>query len=148
MKLTFAIIILFCSAHFPLNKTRVIQYRGDNYTTTFDVPLQFIGEYSGRKSGFLKLNADGTGVYKYDVFGIAPTSCERTEITFEWGMLTDKNGDLIKKKRDYGHSYPVLLKSTSSTSFQGCQTQVMMDYIMEKNNQLHISSSDDWKKVR
>jgi len=123
-----------------------IIYRGETYNTTIAVESRFIGTYKGRKTGYLELKKDGTGTYKYDVFGYAPASCKRQAITVEWGFLLDSLNNVIKRKRDYGYSYPILLKSTSSTSFQGCRTPVMMDYILDKNGMLMVSSSDDWKK--
>ncbi len=128
------------------NSTRIINYRGQNYTTTIAVDNKFIGTYKGRKTGYLQLNKDGTGVYKYDIFGLAPASCKRTPITFEWGFLVNDKGQQVKRKRDYGYSYPILLKATSETTFQGCRTPVMMDYILDKNGVLNVSSSDDWIK--
>ena len=125
---------------------RIISYRGDNYNTTISVENRFIGTYKGRKSGYLMLKADGTGTYKYDVFGMAPASCKRSPITFEWGFLVDSTNAVIKRIRSYGLSYPILLKSTSETTFQGCRTPVMMDYILDKKGVLNVSSSDDWKK--
>lgn len=127
-------------------KERIIMYKGEAYQTTIDVEVKFLGTYKGRKTGYLLLNADGTGTYKYDIFGPAPSTCKRGPITFNWGFLLDENGKVIKRKRNYGYSYPILLESTSSTSFQGCNTPVMMDYILDRNGTLHISSSDDWKK--
>lgn len=125
---------------------RIINYRGEDYNTTISVEDRFIGTYKGRKSGFLVLNKDGTGSYKYDIFGLAPASCKRGTIVIEWGFLIDNNGEPVKRKRDYGYSYPILLKSTSETTFQGCRTPVMMDYILDKKGVLNVSSSDDWKK--
>jgi len=125
---------------------RIISYRGEDYNTTISVEDRFIGPYKGRKSGYLILKRDGTGTYKYDVFGLAPASCKRMPITFEWGFILDSTNSVIKRKRDYGYSYPILLKSTSETTFQGCRTAVMMDYILDKKGVLNVSSSDDWKK--
>ncbi len=125
---------------------RIITYRGDEYKTTIEVVEKFIGTYKGRKSGYLVLNKDGTGAYKYDIFGFAPSSCKRQAIAIEWGFLVDSLNNVIIRKRDYGNSYPILLKSTSETTFQGCRTPVMMDYILDKNGVLNVSSSDDWKK--
>jgi hypothetical protein len=125
---------------------RIIIYRGEEYKTTISVAQNFIGTYKGRKAGYLELKSDGTGTYKYDIFGLAPASCKRTPITFEWGFLLDENNQIVKRKRDYGYSYPILFKSTSKTTFQGCRTDVMMDYIMDKKGVLNVSSSDDWKK--
>ena len=125
---------------------RIITYRGDDYKTTISVDNSFIGTYNGKKSGYLTLNSDGTGTYKYDVFGLAPTSCKRMAITLEWGFLVDSTKQIIKRKRAYGYSYPILFKSTSETTFQGCTSPVMMDYILDKEGVLNVSSSDDWKK--
>lgn len=129
------------------DKTRIIEYNGKEVTTTYDVPERFIGEYAGRKTGFLQLNADGTGIYKYDVFGFAPSSCKKGEITIQWGFLIEEDGKIVSFDREYGKSYPILMKSTGETQFQGCRTPVMLDFIMEyKNGQLGVSSSDDWIK--
>ena len=127
-------------------KDRIILYYGTEGATTFDVPETFIGIYEGRKTGYLKLNADGTGEYKYDIFGMAPPSCERKPIQFKWGFVIDEEGKIIKNKRDYGYSYPLLLESTGSNSFQGCRMPVMKDFILQRGEVLHVSSSDDWKK--
>jgi len=129
-----------------VNKERIIVYRGDDYKTTINVEARFIGTYKGKKTGFLELQKDGTGTYKYDIFGYAPSTCKRQAITIEWGFLLDSLNQQVKKKRDYGYSYPILLKSTSETSFQGCRMPVMMDYILDKKGVLNVSSSDDWKK--
>lgn len=127
---------------------RIITYKERAYTTTYNVPIAFIGVYKGRKTGYLKLNADGTGAYKYDIFGYAPASCQRKPIPFIWGIIVDKEGELLKNKRDYGHSYPILLQSTGSTSFQGCRTLVLKEFILDRGKTLHVSSSDDWQKMK
>jgi hypothetical protein len=127
---------------------RIIHYADTDYQTTYAVPEEFIGLYKGRKAGFLKLNADGTGEYKYDIFGYAPASCERKPIAFIWGFILDRDGKLSKNKRDYGFSYPILLKSTGVNSFQGCRTEVLKEYILTRGNTLHVSSSDDWQKEK
>lgn len=128
------------------NKNRVISYQGDSYNTTFDVPARFIGRYSGAKTGYLLLNSDGTGEYKYDIFGYAPPSCKKQTIPIEWGFILNEEGEPSRKKREYGYSYSVLFRSTGQTSFQGCRSEVMLDYILEKPDGIHVSSSDDWRK--
>ena len=129
------------------DKIRTIEYNGKAVKTTFEVPAKFIGNYTGGKTGFLKLNEDGTGIYKYDVFGFAPSSCKKDVIAIEWGFLLDEDGGVVIFDREYGKSYPILMKSTSETKYQGCRTPVMLDFIMEyKNGQLGVSSSDDWIK--
>lgn len=128
------------------SKERIIVYNGEEYKTTIDVGTRFLGTYKGRKTGYLQLNVDGTGIYKYDIFGPAPASCKREPITFKWGFVLDEHGKIVSRKRNYGSSYPILLESTSETSFQGCHTPVMMDYILDRGETLNVSSSDDWAK--
>jgi hypothetical protein len=148
MKLIFFTVLLYYLGLSPAtsDKDRVITYNDTEYQTTYTVPAEFIGVYKGRKAGFLKLNADGTGEYKYDIFGYAPASCERKPIAFIWGFILDKDGNLTKNERDYGFSYPILLQSTGVNSFQGCRTDVLKEFILNRGNTLHVSSSDDWQK--
>lgn len=129
------------------DKIRVITYEGQPIQTTYGVPTNFIGLYKGRKSGYLQLNEDGTGVYNYDIFGFAAASCKNQPIKMEWGFMVDENKAILKFKREYGYSYPILLKSTIETSFKGCRDNVLLDFILEyKDGSLGVSSSDDWKK--
>lgn len=151
MKLLFLTACIYFLGLLPSvmeEKDRVIIYGETEYRTTYAVPVEFIGLYKGRKSGFLKLNADGTGEYKYDIFGYARASCERKPIAFIWGFILDNDGNLFKNERDYGFSYPILLQSTGSNSFQGCRTEVLKEFILNKGNSLHVSSSDDWQKTK
>lgn len=128
-------------------KIRYITYRHKDVKTTFDVPDHFIGEYKGKKSGYLLMNRDGTGIYNYEIFGFAPSTCKKQPITVQWGLMLDENDQILKFEREYGYSYPILLKSTGATSFKGCREEVLLDFIMEyKDGTLGISSSDDWKK--
>ena len=121
----FAICLNFTGIFSSVNdKDRAITYNGTNYHTTYAVPTEFIGVYEGRKTGFLKLNANGTGEYKYDILGYAPASCERKPIAFIWGFILDKKGEIIKNERDYGFSYPILLQSTVANSFQVKANQI------------------------
>lgn len=146
MKLT--ILFSFLSVLFINNdKVRIIKYEGQDINTTYDVASKFIGEYKGRKTGYLLINEDGTGLYKYDMFGFAPASCKNQPIQIEWGFMIDKNGEILKFNREYGFSYPVLLQSVGETSFKGCRDEVLLDFILEyKDGSLGVSSSDDWKK--
>lgn len=144
--LLFSVIV--CLWVSPANdKIRYITYRNQEVKTTFDTSAKFIGEYKGKKSGYLILNEDGSGIYNYDIFGFAPESCKKQPITVEWGFMLDENDKILKFEREYGYSYPVLLKSTGTISFKGCRDQVLLDFIMEyKDGSLGVSSSDDWKK--
>ena len=128
------------------DKFRVIEYNGRKVKTTYRVEDRFMGTYKGRKTGFLELNSDGTGKYKYDVFAFTKPGCTDSPIEFEWGFLVDEGDSVVRFERDYGFSYPLLLKSVSETSFQGCRKTVMLDFIIEQNKSLSISSSDDWEK--
>lgn len=128
-------------------KDRIIIYDGQEVNTTYDVPEKFIGSYKGNKSGYMMLNEDGTGLYKYDIFGFAPKSCKNQPIQIEWGFLLSKEGNIVKFDREYGYSYPILLNSKGTTSFQGCREKVLLDFILEyKDGSLGVSSSDNWKK--
>lgn len=140
-------LILIIFSFFVDRDIRVFEYNGSAVKTIYEVDSKFYGEYSGRKTGFLKLNEDGSGEYQYDVFGFAPANCIKQSIAIEWGFLLDDDGSAVSFKRDYGLSYPILLKSIGETKFQGCQKTVMLDFIMEyKNGELGVSSSDDWIK--
>jgi hypothetical protein len=128
-------------------KVRNIYYDGKDYLTTFDVPEQFLGRYAGEGEGYLELNADGTGTYHYDVF-FAPPECKKEPISVEWGFLLDEKNKIVHFNRKYGRSYPVLLKSTGETSFQGCRQPVMLDFILVYDDgPTTVSSSDDWIKL-
>ncbi|MEN8250102.1 MAG: hypothetical protein ABFS32_14310 [Bacteroidota bacterium] len=145
----FILISLFSLDYTSIDeKIRIINYSGTNYQTTYKVPDSFIGKYKGRRSGYLELRADGTGIYKYDIFGFAPPSCERKPIKFIWGFILDEDEEITKQKRDYGYSYPILMQSTGDNSFQGCRKVVMKDFILQRGEILHVSSSDDWEKVK
>ncbi len=148
----FTIVFLF-SFSFTVSdpdKIRNIQYQGKAVKTTFDVDDSFIGRYSGKKSGFLELKKDGTGVYRYDVFAMmTKDNCPPESITMEWGFLLDEELNIVKFQREYGHSYPVLFRSTGKTHFKGCQDEVMLDFIMVyKDGSIGVSSSDDWKNTK
>jgi len=150
MTVIFAVCNFFLFYYLPdfTDKERTIIYGNTEYATTYNVDKMFLGVYSGRKTGFLKLNGDGTGEYKYDVVGFVTADCNRAPIKFIWGFIVDEDHHLIKNKRSYGSSYQILLKSTGNNSFQGCRTVVLKDFILDRGSSLHVSSSDDWKKSK
>jgi hypothetical protein len=140
------LLILF-SLWFASDTVRTIEYNGTPVKTTFGVDEKFIGQYSGRKKGFLQLNADGTGEYNYDVFGFASENCDKEIIAVTWGFLLDENNEVVSFDREYGRSYPILFQSDGGPKFQGCRIQVLLDFIMEyEDGKLGVSSSDDWIK--
>ena len=144
MKTLFAILLVLLIS---TEKTRVFEYNGSKVNTTYDVDAKFYGTYEGRKTGYLILNKDGTGTYNYDVFGFAPVSCKKEAIQIEWGFLLKDDGSIVAFNREYGKSLPILFKSVSETKFQGCKTEILLDFIMEyKDGKLGVSSSDDWTK--
>ncbi|MEM6525693.1 MAG: hypothetical protein AAF693_17980 [Bacteroidota bacterium] len=142
-----ALIFLVFSLLSTPNDIRNILYNGKEVRTTYRTNDKFYGHYTGLKEGYLKLNDDGTGEYRYDVFGFAPDHCLPETIHIEWGFLLNESDQIVSFKREYGLSYPILFKSVSATKFQGCRKEVILDFIMEyKDGTLGVSSSDDWKK--
>ena len=123
-----------------------MDYNGKDVRTSYGIDKRFLGKYSGAKKGFLELNENGTGSYKYDIFGFGLPGCTADPIELEWGFLLDDNGKMVRFNREYGYSYPLLLRSTGSNSFQGCRKKIMLDFIIEQDGTLSLSSSDDWEK--
>ena len=120
---------------------------GEKVRVTYGADEMFLGRYKGQKSGYLSLKEDGTGEYKYDIFGIAEEGCKEGVIHFEWGFPLDKENRKVRFKKPYGYSYPIIFKCTGEVCFQGCSKQYIIDFILDKNDgKLHVSSSDDWKK--
>ncbi len=127
---------------------RVMEHNGAKVKTSFTVDSKFIGTYKGSKPGYLVLNDDGTGVYRYDYEGLGPADCEGTEINIIWGFIVEENGDLVKFERSYGYSYPIVYNAIGEGSFKGCTSRSMIDYILEyEDGTITVSSSDDWEKV-
>ncbi|NJN24856.1 MAG: hypothetical protein HC819_02140 [Cyclobacteriaceae bacterium] len=142
-----ALIFLFLSLQMSSKeKTRQLQYNGATVMTTFGIDSRFLGKYTGSKKGYLQLNENGEGTYRYDYPGISP-ECKGENIDFKWGFILDDNGEIVRFKRDYGYSYPVIYNCTSENTFQGCTKNTMVDYVLEYDNgTITISSSDDWVK--
>ena len=129
------------------HKERMLAHNEKQIKTTFEVEDKFFGTYKGRKGGFLKLNSDGTGSYKYDYQAFLPENCEGGEIDFNWGFIVDDSGELLRFERSYGYSYPILYSCIGANSFQGCTKTSLVDYILVyKDGTITVSSSDDWKK--
>src|SRR5690606_26505131 len=111
----------------------------------FKVDEKFYGLYKGRKSGYLKLNKDGTGSYMYDYQAFLPENCAEGAISFNWGFVLDEKLEIVKFERSYGYSYPIIYSCSGANSFQGCRTTSMVDYLLVyKNGNITVSSSDDW----
>jgi len=127
---------------------RTLRHNQKEVLTTYDVAEKFVGKYTGRKSGYLQLNKDGTGAYRYDYQVFLPDNCEEGEIPILWGFILDDEGRVLKFERDYGYSYPVIYKANGANSFQGCSRTSLVDYLLVyKDGTIEVSSSDDWKKV-
>lgn len=147
MNILSTILFLIVSLNVNNDKVKVIRYNGSDVKTTYSVPDQFYGLYKGPKTGYLELNADGTGKYNYDVFGFASQGCKKDVIDIEWGFLIDDKGKLVSFPREYGESFPILMKGISQTKFQGCRKEVLLDFIMVyKDGKIGVSSSDNWVK--
>ena len=146
--LFYSFFIVCCIINQPDHKQEHFKYfqlNGQAVKGTHYVEKKFYGEYSGRKEGYLLLREDGTGEYLYDL-NMSTEECGHGPISFDWGFLVDDNNEIVNFKRDYGLSYPVLLKCTGKPCFQLCRKEFMVDYILEKNDILMVSSSDDWIK--
>jgi len=127
--------------------TRQLEYNGSKVMTTFEIEDRFYGKYTGRKSGFLQLNSDGSGIYRYDYPEMSP-DCHGGKIEFIWGLIIDENHEIVRFKRSYGYSYPIIYNCTGKNAFQGCTRRAMVDYVLEYDDgTITISSSDDWEKT-
>ncbi len=125
---------------------RQLDYNGTRINTTYDIDEVFYGRYEGRKAGYLQLNKDGSGTYKYDYSGLSK-SCQGELIEFNWGFVLDENNEIIKAERPYGYSYPIVYNCSGDNSFRNCTEKIMVDYILVyKDGTITVSSSDDWKK--
>jgi hypothetical protein len=141
--LAFICVILFFQSD---PKTRKLELDGDTLITTYESDGKFYGKYIGSKNGYLILNNDGSGRYRYDYLGISP-NCDKEIIEFKWGFVLDENGEVLKFQREYGYSYPIIYNCIGDNTFQGCTKPTMVDYILEYNDgTITISSSDDWVK--
>ena len=142
-----SILLLICNIIFiPGEKIRELEHNGTQVLTTYSISSKFIGEYSGSKGGFLQLDENGNGVYRYDYPGLSP-ECQSETIEFKWGFILDETGDVLKLKRSYGFSYPILYRCSGQNAFQGCTKRSMLDFILVYNDgTLTVSSSDDWIK--
>ena len=120
---------------------------GKEVKVTFSADRRYYGKYSGAKTGYLLLNEDGTGEYKYDYFGLAKPNCKPGPILFKWGFILDENNNIVKFERDYGYSVPIIYVCTGESAFQGCRKNVFVDYLLDlRDGSIEVSSSDDWKK--
>ncbi|MCA6075414.1 hypothetical protein [Fulvivirga sedimenti] len=141
------LLAIFYSQEKANEPVRQMEYEGKVYRTAYNVS-RFNGKYSGAKDGYLEIREDGTGTYVYDIFGLALNGCKKGPIEVEYGFLINENDSLVRISRDYGYSYPIILRATGETSFQGCRTPVMLDFLMEyQDGTIGVSSSDDWIKL-
>jgi hypothetical protein len=141
--------ILYFIEPIPEASTRIFIMDDKEITVTHNVDDMFYGLYQGDKTGYLLLKRDGTGEYKYDIFGVASSLCKEGIIHFEWGVPVNKENRTVKFKKPYGFSYPVIFKCSGEICFQGCSKVYLLDFILDKEDgKLHVSSSDDWKKEK
>ena len=137
------LFIIFITKAQGTIKTKTIKSNGKELELVIPDEDVFFGTYSGRKSGFITLKSDGTGTYKSDFsFG----ECKNQSFKIEWGFLKDKQGGVVKIKRGYGYSYPIVYKSLEGKRFKGCTEELFFDYLLQKKNGIQVSSSDDWLK--
>ncbi len=147
MKASVILFLFIIQQILPGEKIRKLEHNGSKVTTTYSIDDKFLGNYQGNKKGFLQLNSDGSGVYQYDYHGLS-TNCSGENITFIWGFIVDEHGDIVKFKRPYGYSYPIIYNCTGENAFQGCTKRSMIDYLLEYDDgTITVSSSDNWGKT-
>lgn len=147
MKILSILLLLLNLQINPTAKIRQLEYNGSKVKTTFEIDKKFLGMYHGSKKGFLQLNSDGSGLYQYD-FPKLSTACAGQDITINWGFIVEDNGEIVRFKRKYGYSYPIIYNCSGENTFQGCTKPSMIDYLLEYDDgTITISSSDDWKKT-
>ena len=130
-----------------VEKTRQLDHNGSKVKTTFAIDEKFIGRYEGSKSGFLELDENGNGVYRYDYSGLG-VECPGQEITFKWGFILDDSNEVVRLERSYGYSYPIIYNCSGENAFQGCTKRSMVDFILVyEDGTITVSSSDDWVKT-
>jgi len=141
--LFFILLSLFAESN---EKTRQLDHNGSKVKTTFEIDEKFLGRYEGSKLGFLQLDNNGNGIYRYDYDGLG-AACPGEEITFKWGFILDESNEVVRLERSYGYSYPIIYNCIGENAFQGCTKTSMVDFILVyKNGTITISSSDDWVK--
>ncbi|MCG8309490.1 MAG: hypothetical protein MI975_18995 [Cytophagales bacterium] len=140
------LFIVYVHFSFMVDTTRFLEHNGSKVLTTYSIEDKFIGAYNGSKSGFLRLNRDGNGVYRYDYSELS-LECPGEEIEIKWGFILDEYGEIVKLKRTYGFSYPILYNCSGANAFQGCTKRSMIDFILVYDDgTITVSSSDDWVK--
>ncbi|HBH22150.1 MAG TPA: hypothetical protein DDY13_01880 [Cytophagales bacterium] len=148
MKLIVSLLLLAFVSSFQINSVnqghRILVHEESEVNTTFHVQPKFYGKYSGRKEGFLLLNEDGSGIYKYD-YSFKNQGCDVQEIRIKWGFIVDESGKTVRFERPYGYSYPIIYESTTEDGFKGCTRGSLVDYLLVyKSGKITVSSSDDW----
>ena len=92
---TLSLVLLFFSFQSVSNeKTRQLDVNGSKVMTTYEIDSKFLGKYMGSKKGYLLLDSNGNGTYRYDYPGISPDCSEET-IVFKWGFILDENGVVV-----------------------------------------------------
>lgn len=147
MKILAFILILLSMITGSNEKKRQLDHNGSKINTTFAIDEKFLGRYEGSKSGYLELDDNGNGVYRYDYSGLG-AGCPGEEIRFKWGFILDDSNEVVKLERAYGYSYPIIYNCSGENAFQGCTKRTMVDFILVyKDGTITISSSDDWVKT-
>lgn len=146
MKILILLFFVFNYFSNPNEKTRQLEHNGSKVLTTFEIESKFLGRYKGSKMGFLQLDNDGNGIYRYDYSGLSP-DCPGERIEFKWGFIVDESGEVVKLERSYGYSYPIIYQCSGENAFQGCTKRSMVDFILVYDDgTITISSSSDWIK--
>ena len=142
--LLFSTLFLFTAFYSP-RSDKAFVFDGKRIKVNHEIGKKFVGKYQGKTGGYLILNEDGTGTYKYDYsFG----TCSNSPIPISWGLIKADNGSPVSFSRKYGKSYPIFFQSQDGKRFRGCQEEVLEDYLLVyKDGSIEVSTSDDWKKI-
>lgn len=147
MKILTFIFYLIITGYAQNEKIRPLEYNGTMVSTTYEIGDKFLGKYEGSKKGFLQLDEDGSGVYRYDYSGLS-RDCPGDQIELKWGFILDDSGEVVKLKKPYGFSYPIIYNCSGENAFQGCTKRTMVDFILVYDDgTITVSSSSDWIKA-
>lgn len=147
MRIISVLLFAFFSTSIANEKIRELEHNGSMVSTTYSIEDKFLGKYMGSKGGFLHLDGEGSGVYRYDYPGLSP-DCHSDTIKIKWGFIVDEHGDVVKLERSYGLSYPIIYNCSGQNAFQGCTKRSMLDFLLVYNDgTITVSSSDDWTKT-
>jgi hypothetical protein len=147
--ITFA-SFLICQSVLSQTPELVID-RGDSMFYQLTIPENLkalIGSYGTDKAtdGYLVLNENGKGTYRYPSFGFATKNCpvEDIQIT-SWGIRCTRNGKIEPNKYNDSEYYSVVLV-TNGKKFEACITNAKEVSAFFKNGKIIMGLDTQWGK--